>query len=159
MTARLLGVLAALAVFAAAWFGWSWWRTAHDDVVTRARDRDAVLSAASDGLVALNTIDYRAAGPSVDRWTQVTTGQLGQTISGDRQSQLDRATATRTEATATLDEAAVAELGGNTARVIAVLDVRLSTNGSAPSSSRSRLNAELTRTPQGWKIDSVQAAA
>jgi Mce-associated membrane protein len=159
VTARLLGVLAVVAVLAAGWFGWLWWRTAHDEVSMRARDRDAVLSAASDGLVALNTIDYRNAGPSVDRWIQVTTGELGTNFSGDRQSQLDRATASKTEASATLDEAAVTDLNGDTAHVIAVLDVRLATNGGAPASSRTRLNAELTRTPRGWKIDSVQAAS
>ncbi|HET6503837.1 MAG TPA: hypothetical protein VFG87_24075 [Amycolatopsis sp.] len=159
MTTRFFGVSAVVAVFAAGWFGWSWWQTAHDDFSTRARDRDAVLAAGSDGLVALNTIDYRDAGPSVDRWIQVTTGELGTTFSGDRQSQLDRATGSKAEASATLDEAAVTDLNGDTAHVIAVLDVRLSTNGGAPASSRTRLNAELTRTPQGWKIDSVQAAS
>ena len=69
MSTRLLGVLAVVAVLVAAWFGWSWWRTAHDDFASGSRDRDAVLAAASDALVALNSVDYRDAGPAVDRWT------------------------------------------------------------------------------------------
>lgn len=159
MTTRLLSVLAVLAVLSGVWFGWSWWRSAHDDFAARARDRDAVLAAASDALVALNTIDYREAGPAVDRWIQVTAGELGRTLREDRQAQLDRATANRTEASASVTQAAVAELRGDTARVIAVLDVRLNTNGAPGSSNRSRLNAELTRTPDGWKVDAVQAAS
>lgn len=159
MAVRLLGVVTVVAVLAAAWAGWSWWQDTHDETIVRARDRDAVLSAASVALVALNCMDYRNAGPSVDRWLEVTTGTLGSSLSGDRQLHLDRATSTRTEATAALNQAAVAELHGDTARVIAVLDVRLSTNGGPPSSSRARLDAELTRTAQGWKVDSVQAAS
>lgn len=159
MTARLLGVVSVVSVMVATWFGWSWWGSAHDDFAVRARDRDAVLAAASDALVALNTIDYRDAAPAVDRWVEVTGGELGKTLAGDRQSHLARATASRTEASASLDQAAVAELRGDTARVIAVLDVRVSTNGTPPVTNRSRLNAELTRTPEGWKVDSVQAAA
>jgi Mce-associated membrane protein len=159
VTARLIGVLSVVSVLVAAWFGWSWWRSAHDDFAVRAHDRDAVLAAASDALVALNTIDYRDAGTAVDGWLQVTSGELGKTLAGDRQLQLDRATASRTEASASVDRAAVTELHGDTARVIAVLDVRLSTNGSPPATNRSRLNAELTRTPEGWKVDAVQAAA
>ncbi|HKS48650.1 MAG TPA: hypothetical protein VJT49_26780 [Amycolatopsis sp.] len=151
MTTRLLGVLAVVAVLVAGWSGSSWWRAAHDDFATRARDRDAVLASASDALVALNTIDYRDARPSVDRWIQVTTGPLGRNLSGDRQLHLDRATASRTEASATLNQAVVTELHGDTARVIAVLDVRSSTNGAAPSSSRTRLKAELTRTAEAGR--------
>lgn len=156
---RLIGVVTIGAVLAAAWAGWSWWRDAHDETTVRARDRDAVLSAASAALVTLNTMNYHNAGPSVDRWLEVTTGTLGSSLSGDRQLHLDRATSSRTEATATLNQDAVTELDGDTARVIAVLDVRLSTGDGPPSSSRARLNAELTRTPAGWKVDSVQAAS
>ncbi|MFD2418795.1 hypothetical protein [Amycolatopsis pigmentata] len=156
---RLLGVVTVVAVLGAAWAGWSWWRDTHDETTTRARDRDAVLSAASAALVALNTMDYHNAGPSVDRWIEVTTGTLGSSLSGDRQLHLDRANSSRTESTATVNQAAVADLHGDTARVIAVLDVRLSTGGAPGSANRARLNAELTRTPQGWKVDSVQAAS
>jgi Mce-associated membrane protein len=159
VTTRLLGALAVVSVLVAAWFGWSWWRGAHDDFATRARDRDAVVAAASDALVALNTIDYRDAGPAVDRWPRVTSGDLSRSLAGDRQLQVDRATASRTEASASVEEVAVAELRGDTARVIAVLDVRLSTNGAPPATNRSRVNAELTRTPGGWKVDAVQAAS
>ncbi|HEY2058515.1 MAG TPA: hypothetical protein VGH57_09095, partial [Amycolatopsis sp.] len=129
MAARLLGVVAALAVLAAAWFGWSWWSTAHDDSLARGRDRDAVLAAASTELVALNTIDYRTGAADVDRWIGAATGQYGHDLAGDRQLQIDRATSTKTVSTASLVQAAVTELdpAAGTARLIAVLDVRVGT--------------------------------
>ncbi|TNC28964.1 hypothetical protein [Amycolatopsis alkalitolerans] len=156
-----MGALAAVSVLVAAWFGWSWWNAAHDDAATRAQERDAVLSAADDALTALNTIDYHDPDPSVDRWVDLTTGQLGKTLSGDRQLQLDRATQSKTVASARVNQSAVAELdpAAGTARVLAVLDVQLSTNGSPSAPSRTRLNATLARTDRGWKVDSVQAAS
>ncbi|HVW39744.1 MAG TPA: hypothetical protein VHC18_00160 [Amycolatopsis sp.] len=151
--------LAVVTVLAAAWFGWTWWRVAHDDTNRLAADRETVLAAAGQALVSLNTVDYHDPAPAVDRWIQVTTGELGKNLSGDRQEQLDRATSTRTVATASLDQAAVVSLNGDAARVIAVLDVRLSTNGGPSAPSRSRLTADLTRTPGGWKVSGVQAAS
>lgn len=156
-----MGALAAVAVLVAAWFGWSWWSTAHDEAAVRADDRDTVLAAAGDALAALNTVDYHDPAPAVDRWIQVTTGELGKTLSGDRQLQLDRARASKTVASARVNQAAVAALdpGAGTARVLVVLDVQLSTGGSPSAPSRARLNASLTRTGGGWKVDSVQAAS
>lgn len=156
-----LGAVAVVAVLVAAWFGWSWLSAANAGETKRAQDRDAVLSAADDALTTLNTIDYHDPGPAVDRWIDVTTGELGKTLSGDRQLQLDRATASKTVANARVNQAAVADLdpSAGKARVLVVLDVRLSTNGAAPVPSRTRLNASLTRTDGSWKVDSVQAAS
>lgn len=156
---RALIVAAVVSVLAAAWFGWSWWSAAHDDGLALARDRDAALSAAGSGLVVLNTIDYRTGAHDVDRWLQVTTGQLGRDLSGDRQTQLDRANSTKTIATATLDQAAVTRLDrtAGTAELIAVLTVRVSTGGGASAAKLSRLTVEETRTADGWKVSAVQA--
>jgi Mce-associated membrane protein len=154
-----LVVLAVLAVVAAGWSGWSWWRAAHDDSLALARDRDAALAVAGDGLVVLNTFDYRTGERDIDRWIGVTTGQLARDLAGDRKPQLDRANSTMTVATATLRQAAVTELNlpAGTAKLIAVLDVRVSTGGGAPAPDVSRLNVDLSRTGQGWKVSSVQA--
>jgi Mce-associated membrane protein len=58
-------------------------------------------------------------------------GKLNKDLTGDRRLQLDRATSTKTVATATLKQAAVTELNASagTAKLIAVLDVRESTGG------------------------------
>jgi Mce-associated membrane protein len=156
-----LFVLAALAVAAAAWFGYTWWSSAHDEASLRAADRDEIMTAANQGLVALNTIDYRSAQHDVDKWVQVTTGQLGKDLGNDRETQQQRASASKTIATAAMKQSAVTELdhGAGSARVIAVLDLQVSTNGSPAAANRSRLNVELTRTDQGWKVSSVQSAA
>ncbi|MET7996293.1 hypothetical protein ABZU76_35930 [Amycolatopsis sp. NPDC005232] len=159
MKARLLVVVPVLAVLAAAWFGWSWWRAAHDDALARGRDRDAVLAAASTELVALNTIDYHNGGADVDRWIGATTGQYGANLAGDRQLQLDRATSTKTVSTASLLQAAVTDLdpAAGTARVIAVLDVRVSTGGGAAVPKQARLTVDFARDGDAWKVGGVQA--
>ena len=160
MKQRALIAAVVLAVLAAAWTGWSWWRAAGDDGWARGRDRDAVLAAAGPELVTLNTIDYRNAGADVDRWIAAAGGRYGQDLEGDRQLQIERATSTRTVSTASLVEAAVTELdaGAGKARLLAVLDVRVSTAGGAPAQQLNRLTVDVTRDEGTWKVGGVQAA-
>ncbi|MDQ0380053.1 hypothetical protein [Amycolatopsis thermophila] len=155
---RVLGALAVVAVLAAAWFGWGWWQAATDAGLVRARDRDAVVAAAGEALVTLNTIDYRDGPAAIDRWIAVTSGQLGSSLNGDRQTQQDRAKTAQLVATASLRQIAVTELTGDTARVIAVLDVSIATGGGAPKPGRSHVIADVSRVEGTWKVTSVQAA-
>ncbi|MDQ7802288.1 hypothetical protein Q5425_00995 [Amycolatopsis sp. A133] len=157
---RVLVVAAVLSVLAAAFSGWAWWRAAADDSAARGRERDAVLAAAGPELVTLNTIDYRSAGADVDRWIAAATGRYGKDLAGDRQLQIDRATTARTVSTASLVQAAVTEIDVNTgkARLLAVLDVRVSTGGGAVAPRLNRLTVDVSRSPAGWKIAGVQAA-
>ncbi|MEV6645873.1 hypothetical protein [Amycolatopsis sp. NPDC051371] len=157
---KVLVVAAVLSVLAAGFTGWSWWRAAADDSYARGRERDAVLAAAGPELVTLNTIDYRSAGADVDRWIAATTGQYGKDLSGDRQVQIDRATTAKTVSTASLVQAAVTEIdvSHGTARLLAVLDVRVSTGGAAVSPRLNRLTVDVSRSSAGWKIAGVQAA-
>jgi len=151
--------LAVLAAVAAAWFGWSWWSAAHDDSLARGRARDAVLAAASAELVTLNTIDYRTGPADVDRWIAATTGQYGKDLTGDRQMQIERAKNTKTVSTASLVQAAVTELDptAGTARLIAVLNVQVSTGGAATTAKQARLTVDFARADDAWKISAVQA--
>lgn len=158
MKLRFLVVLAVVSVLAAAVSGWSWWRAAADDASARGRDRDAVLAAAGPELVTLNTIDYRTAAADVDRWIAATTGQYGKDLAGDRQLQIDRATTARTVSSASLVQAAVTEISAEAARLLAVLDVRVSTGGGAAAQRLNRLTVDVSRSPDGWKISGVQAA-
>jgi Mce-associated membrane protein len=157
---RFLVVLTVLAVLAAAFSGWSWWRAAADDSFARGRERDAVLAAAGPQLVTLNTIDYRTAAADVDRWITATTGQYGKDLAGDRQLQIDRAATARTVSSASLVQAAVTEIDvpRGTARLLAVVDVRVSTGGSPAAPRLNRLTVDVSRAPDGWKIAGVQAA-
>ncbi|EMD23805.1 hypothetical protein [Amycolatopsis azurea] len=160
MLTRALTVVAALAVLASAWFGWSWWSAARDDGLARGREREAVLTAASGQLEVLNTIDYRSGAKDVDRWLGVTTGRLGKDLTGDRQIQIDRANTSKTIATAKLKQAAVTELDATagTARLMAVLDVKVSTGGGSAAPKVSRLTVDYQRVEDGWKVSAVQAA-
>ncbi|MFD9959036.1 hypothetical protein [Amycolatopsis sp. NPDC058986] len=157
---RVLAVAAVLAVLAAAWTGFSWWRSAHDDAQARGRERDAVLAAANTELVALNTMNYRTAAQDVDRWIAATIGQYGKDLSGDRKLQIDRATTTKTVSTASLVQAAVTQLdvGAGTARLMAVLNVRVSTADGAPAPKLNRLTVDFARDGDAWKVGGVQAA-
>lgn len=156
---KILVSAAVLSVLAALFTGYSWWRAASDDSAARGRERDAVLSAAGPELVTLNTIDYRSAGADVDRWIAATTGQYGKDLSGDRQLQIDRASSSRTVSSASLVQAAVTEVdvSRGTARLLAVLDVRVSTGGGAVSPRLNRLTVDVLRSTDGWKISGVQA--
>ncbi|MFI6028361.1 hypothetical protein [Amycolatopsis magusensis] len=154
---RGLLVAAVLAVAVAAWFGWSWRAAAQDDELTRARERDDVLSTASTALTALNTVDHRTVQFDYDRWLQVSTGQFGKDLAADREEHVRRTGETRTMATASVRQAALVELLPDTARLVAVLDVRIGINDEPPVPNRSRLAVELTRTEQGWKVSAVQA--
>ncbi|WP_410568586.1 hypothetical protein [Amycolatopsis sp. cmx-4-61] len=157
---KLLVVAAVLSVLAAAFAGWSWWRAASDDSFARARSRDEVLAAAGPELVTLNTIDYRTAAADVDRWTAATTGQYEKDLAGDRQLQIDRASSSRTVSSASLVRAAVTEIDPSrgVARLLAVLDVRVSTAGAPAAPRLNRLTVDVSRSPSGWKIAGVQAA-
>lgn len=155
----LLG-LSVVAVLTTAWFGWSWWSSAADERLAVARERDQVVQAGTQALVTLNTVDYRQAEEDIGAWLAVTTGQLGKDLSADKQLEADKARQSKTVATATSRQVAVSELDTNagTARLLAVLDVHVTTNTEAPADKRSRLTAELNRTDQGWKVNAVQAA-
>lgn len=156
----VLTALAAVALLAAAWFGWAWWSAAHDEELSFARERDRVVAEVSAALVALNTIDYRRADGDVDRWLAATAGPLHDELSGERQLQLDRAAGTQTVADARLLNAAVTELDreAGSARLVAVLDVEVSTASGQATSRRSRLTVDAERTSDGWKVSAVQAA-
>lgn len=155
----LLGLVLVTAL-AAGWFGWSWWSAAHDDDLDLARTRAAVVQAATDALVRLNTIDHRTAQADFDGWLRVSTGELGRSLSGDRKHELEQVRESQTVANATVATAAVTELDAHegTARVIAVVDVEVSSNGQGPRPHRSLLDVQLGRTDAGWKVSGVQAA-
>lgn len=156
-----LVIATALAMLTAGWFGVSWLAAANDSGLAYGRERDSVLASAGNALVALHTVDYRTASRDLDAWDAVTAGGLHRDLSGDREGQLARTTKGKVVSTAKVVRVAVVELDkhGGTARVIAVLDVRLSTGGATPSTARKRMNAELARDEQGWKVTAVEGAA
>ncbi|MQA61765.1 MAG: hypothetical protein GEU86_09775 [Actinophytocola sp.] len=158
---RGLVVLTVVAVLGAGWFGFDWLRAANDERPAYAADRDTVLHAAGEGLITLHTIDYREAENDLAGWYEVTTGGLRSDLEADRAKQLDQTKRKQIVSTAALVRAAVTELDkhAGTAGVIVVLDVELAGKGGKPSTERRRLNAELQRGEQGWRVTSVEAAS
>ncbi|MGH3517278.1 MAG: hypothetical protein ACRDQ7_07640 [Haloechinothrix sp.] len=154
-------VAAVLAVLAAGWFGFSWASAASDSNLSFGRERDVSLTAAESGLVTLHTVDHRTATRDLAAWDSVATGALLGDLSGDRVGHLERTKQGEVVSTARLVRAAVVELDAyaGTARVIAVLDVSVATKDGTPSQRHRRLNADLTRTAEGWRIAAVEAAA
>lgn len=155
---RLLAVLAGFAVLAAAAGGALWWQAAADPSVTAAQTRDVVLAAGSRALVELNTIASDDADAAVGRWERDATGSLLEQLQKKREQNVAAARAARTSASARLLRAAVTELdpSAGTARVIAALEVSVTTADGQVAAKRSRLDAVLTRTSDGWKLSGVE---
>lgn len=155
-----LSVLAAVAVLAAAWFGWSWASAAADDDLGYARERDAALAAATRGLVVLHTLEHTTAERDLRAWEAVTAGTLRSDLAGDRPGQLSKARKQKVRSAASPVRAAVVELDTfqGTARVIAVLRISLGTGGGKPADGIRRMNAELLRVDGAWKVSSIEAA-
>ena len=153
-----LAVFAALAVLAAGWFGWSWWQAGHDQNLRFAATRDAVLDVGKGELVRLNTLDYRDAERGIDAWRQQATGGLLDELTRNRDSNVQSIRDAKTATSAKVLDAAVTKLDARagTANMIAVLEVTVTQDGGQPQPRRSRLDADLVRGPQGWKVSSLQ---
>lgn len=160
---RVRTVLVSLVVVsavAAGWFGWSWWQAEHDDGLAIAMQRDAVLHDATRALDILNTVDYRSAKQDVSRWLEVTVGRLGSELAGDKQQQIERVNKRKIVTTATVVRAAVTELHSRkeTARVMAVLRIKVRDAKGEPQSRHSLIEAMVVHKEHTWKVKSVQAA-
>lgn len=152
---RHLTAVAALvsAVAFAAVAGWAWWSTAHDPRVHRAEQRQEVLARARDSIATLTTMDPKAVDAGVRGWRAASTGPLHDELT-------DPATARRLHeqvagTTGRVVHLAVTELGERTATVIAAVDTEVVRDGARPEITGGRLEAELTRTPQGWRISAL----
>jgi Mce-associated membrane protein len=155
---RILAAIAVLAVLAAGWSGWSWWESAHGDDVTYAQARDAVLAAGSDQVKTLNTLDYHRAEADLTQWQRVTTGNLLAQLTNTHDSDLTSTQSAKTVSTAKVLSAAVNTLDnrGGTADVLVAIEVTIIQDGGRPSVRRSRVDAVLSRTQDGWRTGTVQ---
>lgn len=154
----LLAALAGLAVLAAGVGGLLWWQAATDPDVQLARTRDVVLDAGSRVLVDLNTIARDDAVAGLDRWERGATGPLLEQLQEQRELNLAAVREAGTSTSARLLRAAVTEVDvdGGTARVIAALEVTVTAADGQVTPKRTRLDAELARTPEGWKVAAVE---
>ncbi|MEC3982408.1 hypothetical protein [Amycolatopsis sp. H20-H5] len=149
--------LAVVAIAFAAWFGYAWWHAAHDDGIGRAVVRDDALKAGQQAVATLTTLDYRQAGPGYQRWLDASTGALHDELAADQQGSLDRITQAKTVTDGKVLDAAVTEVdsGAGTAKVIASVELQVKPDGGDPVTKRNRFQAELARTPAGWRVTAL----
>ena len=155
---RALAVIALLAVLGAGWAGWTWWQSSHSDDVTYAQARDLVLTTASDQIRTLNTVDYRKAEDDLTRWQRVATGNLLSQLTNQHDSDVNSTKAQKTLSTAKVLDAAVSTLDtrAGTETVLVAVEVTISQADGQPSVRKSRVDAVLQRTDDGWKTGTVQ---
>ncbi len=154
MTVPLRTLLTAWAGLAAVVAALLWWQAATDPDVRLAHTREVVLDAGSRALVELNTIASGDAEAGLDRWERAATGPLLEQLQDRRDQNLAATRAAGTSTSARLLRAAVTEVDPErgTARVIAALE--MTRTGAAPE--RTRLDAQLAETPDGWKVAAVE---
>jgi len=147
--------LAAAAV--AVWFGVAWVKAANDDGLEFSGKRDEVDRVARAAIKTMNTLDYRKLDEGLADWANATTGPLHDEIAGltaDKKKQLKDA---KPVSSAEIASSAVKELDdrGGKATVIATVEKTVQTANSKPQQSFQPLQATLTRTKDGWKLETL----
>lgn len=157
MTVSLRTLLVAWAGLAAVVAAVLSWQAATDPEVQLARTREVVLDVGSRALVDLNTIAAGDAEAGLDAWERAATGPLLERLQEQREQNLAATRATGTSTSARLLRAAVTDVGADRAHVIAALEVSETGPDGRATQTRSRLDAELAHTPDGWKVAAVEA--
>lgn len=157
---RTLALLVAAAVMAAGLVDWR--HAAHDTTLSLAQQRDAVLIAASSDIAVLNTLDYRHVGDGLTRWAAVTTGtlhdQVGQVSASERKLLADQ----QKISTGKVVDAAVFSLSGDTATVLASVEVSVQDGtdpSTAPTVKRNRFSASMVEVNGVWLIENLEQVA
>jgi Mce-associated membrane protein len=150
----------ALVVAAAGLFSWS--RAAHDDSIALAKTRDAVLIAATSHIQTLNSLDYRHVDAGLATWAAVTTGtlhdQVTQVSADERKLLADQ----KKISTGKVVDAAVFSLDGDSATVIASVEVTVQDDtqtDAAPTVKRNRFSADLVDVHGKWLVENLQQVA
>jgi Mce-associated membrane protein len=151
-------VLLAWAGIAAVVAALLWWQAATDPDVQLARTREIALEAGSRALVDLNTIAAGEAEAGFDKWERAATGPLLDQLREQREQNLAAMRSAGSSTSARLLRAAVTEVdvARGTARLIAALEVTETGADGRATPKRSRLDAQLVDTPEGWKVAAVE---
>ncbi|GGV17449.1 hypothetical protein GCM10010182_43280 [Actinomadura cremea] len=138
------------------WAGWTAWRD-EPAAGEPAGGRAVVLRAAERHIATLNSMDGGDVDAGLRAWLGATTGALHAHLQRDEAANRRKIGASGTDAAATVTGAAVTSLNERAGRaeVIAAVQVRLTLRGGKPTMQRKRFEAELARTPQGWKLESL----
>jgi len=151
---RALQIAAAVALVAALVFGVLWLTTLTSGDRKLAEERDDALVAARQAAISLNTLDFHDVDGGLDRWEQTSTGAVLEEFRTNRAQYAQFVGESKRTTTAAVSDAAVSELNeqAGIARVLVAVDVQVTPEGQAPITTRQRLQLEMTRTDEGWKV-------
>ena len=148
-------VVAATAV--AGWFGVAWFQASNDDGLAYSGKRDEVDRVARAAIVTMNTLDYRKLDEGLSNWADTTTGPLHDEIANLTADKKKQLTDAKPITSAKITSSAVKELDdrGGKATVIAAIEKTVQTGDAKPQPSYQRIQATLTRTADGWKLETL----
>jgi len=157
---RTVTAVAVVTTAVAAWSGYGWYSAAHADSVEFSRTRDAVLTAATQAVQNLNTLDYHTVSDGFGLWQQSVTGDLASQLAQGKDQFEAQVLSARSVTTARVLAAAVTELDVRQGKASAMVEVRLTVQAGTdkPVTKDSPELAELTRTPDGWRLSALGAA-
>jgi|tagenome__1003787_1003787.scaffolds.fasta_scaffold20912361_2 Mce-associated membrane protein len=149
--------LVVAAALVAGWFGVAWFNASNNDDLGFSAKRDEVDRVARAAIVTMNKLDYRKLEEGLDDWADATTGPLHDEITGltaDKKKQLKDA---KPVTSAKITSSAVKELDdrGGKATVIAAIEKTVQTGNGKAQPSYQRIQATLTRTADGWKLENL----
>jgi Mce-associated membrane protein len=149
--------LVVAAALVAGWFGVAWFNASNNDDLGFSGKRDEVDRVARNAIVTMNKLDYRKLDEGLAAWADATTGPLHDEIAGltpDRKKQLKDA---KPVTSAKITSSAVKELDdrGGKATVIAAIEKTVQTGNGKAQPSYQRIQATLTRTADGWKLENL----
>jgi len=151
---------AAALVFAVGAF--LWWSAANDEQLSQAEVRDEVLIAATQHIETMNTLDYREVDAGIEAWMNVTTGtlhdQLAQVGDEERQLLADQ----KKISTGKVVDSAVFSLDGDTATVVASVEVTVKDDAdpaAEPTLKRNRFSADAVKVGDEWLLENLQQVA
>ncbi|WP_067430633.1 hypothetical protein [Nocardioides jensenii] len=155
-------VLSALLVVALLACGWLGWRETHGtDPSAASREsssREAAVRAATDGLVAFHTIDYRHLDELIDRWDDLSAGKLHAMVGQGRKAVTRDLTRSKTVSEGTVDRAALSSFDPDAgeARVVALVTITSRNKGGKASSKVREFLCLVERGSDGWKMAAMQ---
>jgi|UPI0003C7DEF3 Mce-associated membrane protein len=157
-------VLAVLLVglVAAAVGSWLWWSAAHDDDLELAQTRDTVLIEGTQHIETLNTLDYRDVDGGLEAWADATTGTMRDQLTAVDEAQRQLLADQQKISEGRVVEAGVLELDGDTATVVAAVEISVvddANPGSEATVKRQRYSADLRLVKGEWKLENLVQVA
>lgn len=112
---------------------------------------------ARQAAINLNTLNYKDVDNGLNLWEQSSTGSVLDEFRQNRAEYAKAVADSKRSTVATVTDAAVTELDerAGVARVLIGVDVTVTPDGQQPALSRTRLQLEMTRTDNGWKVSKL----